>query len=66
MDGYIGFVEKRYIVLDRNIVNDIETTGGTILGSSNKECPFHYPSEEDKSKYEDKVPASIKALRKLV
>ncbi len=65
MDGYIGFVEKRYIVLDRNIVNDIETTGGTILGSSNKECPFHYPSEEDKSKYEDKVPASIKALRKI-
>lgn len=65
LDGYIGFVEKRYMVLDRNSVNNIETTGGTILGSSNKECPFHYPNEEDPTKFEDKVPSGIRALKKI-
>ena len=42
MDGYIGFVEGIYTPLNSENVRSIETKGGTILGSSNKECPFHY------------------------
>ena len=40
LDGYIGFVEGKYIHLDKRSVYNIENQGGTILGSSNKECPF--------------------------
>jgi len=65
MDGYIGFVERKYKVLDRNFVTDIETTGGTILGSSNKECPFSYPSATEKGKFEDRVKDSVEALKKI-
>ncbi len=65
LDGYIGFVERKYKVLDRNFVTDIETSGGTILGSSNKECPFSYPSSTEKGKYEDRVQDSIDALKKI-
>ena len=46
-DGYIGFVEKRYKVLDKSDVFGIEAQGGTILGASNKECPFHYYNKNE-------------------
>lgn len=65
IDGYIGFVERKYIVLDKKTVEDIETKGGTILGSSNKECPFAYPLNGNKEILEDRVPDSIEALRKI-
>lgn len=59
VDGYIGFVERKYITLDKKSVYNIETEGGTMLGSSNKECPFHYPIDDKKEKYVDKVPESV-------
>lgn len=65
LDGYIGFVEKKYIKLDKKAVYNIETEGGTILGSSNKECPFHYPVDEKKEKFVDKVPESVAAYQKM-
>lgn len=65
MDGFIGFVERRYIVLDKKSVENIEKEGGTILGSSNKECPFHYPSKEKKGEFEDRVEDSVKALKDI-
>lgn len=65
LDGYIGFVERKYIVLDKKMVYDIETKGGTILGSSNKECPFHYPVNGSKDEFEDRVDDSIEALKKI-
>ena len=65
MDGYKGFVEKTYKKLTKNDVNAIETEGGTILGSSNKECPFHYPVDDKKEKYVDMIDPSIEALRKI-
>ncbi len=65
LDGYIGFVEGKYINLDKHSVYNIENEGGTILGSSNKECPFHYPVDRKNGKYEDKVESSIQALRKI-
>ena len=54
MDGYIGFVEGRYIPLNADVVRSIETKGGTMLGSSNKECPFHYYNKET-GEFEDRV-----------
>ncbi len=63
-DGYIGFVEKKYIKLTKSDVYDIEKMGGTIIGSSNKQCPFHYPVAGKNNEYEDRVEESIKALKK--
>lgn len=65
MDGYKGFVEKNYVKLDKKSVYNIETEGGTIIGASNKECPFHYPVDDKKVHYEDMVEPSIQALRKI-
>lgn len=65
LDGYIGFVENKYKVLMKKDVDDIENLGGTILGSSNKECPFHYLSKDKKDVYEDKVKVSIDALKSI-
>jgi ATP-dependent phosphofructokinase / diphosphate-dependent phosphofructokinase len=65
IDGYIGFVEKNYINLTRDIVENIDNVGGTILGSSNKECPFHYPSKDNKDVYEDRVKESVDALKNI-
>jgi 6-phosphofructokinase 1 len=65
LDGYIGFVEGRYMVLTEKIVDNIDTMGGTILGSSNKENPFHYPNKENNTIFEDRVDDGIKGLRDL-
>lgn len=65
LDGYIGFVEGRYMVLTPKIVDNIDTMGGTILGSSNKENPFHYPNKEGNATFEDRVEDGIKSLRDL-
>lgn len=65
MDGYKGFVEKSYVKLDKKSVYGIETEGGTIIGSSNKECPFHYPIDDTKEHFADMVQPSIDALKKI-
>ena len=49
-DGFEGLVEGKSIDLYNNDVSGILSQGGTILGSSNKGDPFHWP-EESKSKY---------------
>lgn len=65
LDGYIGFVEGRYTVLTDKTVDNIDTMGGTILGSSNKENPFHYPNKEGLATFEDRVDDGIEGLRRL-
>jgi phosphofructokinase-like protein len=42
-DGYEGLVLDNYMSLGRNSVSGILTHGGTILGSSNRADPFHFP-----------------------
>lgn len=42
-DGYEGLVLDNYMSLNRNSVSGILTYGGTILGSSNRADPFHFP-----------------------
>jgi 6-phosphofructokinase 1 len=40
-DGFLGLVQKNMRVLASQDVSNILTLGGTILGSSNKDNPFH-------------------------
>lgn len=63
IDGYKGFVEGYYKKLTCESVENIEHIGGTMLGSSNKECPFYYLVDKNTMKYEDKTEEAIKKLR---
>ncbi len=45
-DGFEGFVEGRMHELTNKEVSGILALGGTILGTSNKGDPFHYPVED--------------------
>jgi len=45
LDGFEGLVEGKSIELNNKDVSGILSTGGTILGSSNKGDPFHWPEE---------------------
>lgn len=47
LDGFEGFVEGKTIELRNEDVSGILSRGGTILGSSNKGDPFHWPVEKD-------------------
>lgn len=42
-DGFEGFVEGRMRILDSSAVSGILNVGGTILGTTNRGDPFHYP-----------------------
>jgi 6-phosphofructokinase len=44
-DGFEGFVEGRMRELTRDDIAGIIGLGGTILGTSNKGDPYHYPIE---------------------
>jgi len=65
LDGYKGFIEGRYRNLTVNDVADIENVGGTILGSSNKECPFYYLVDKEKKIYEDLTDKGIRQLKDM-
>jgi 6-phosphofructokinase 1 len=41
-DGFKGMVENSYMPLDLRTVSGIGHTGGTILGSSNRDDPFNF------------------------
>jgi len=47
LDGFEGLVEGRAIELRNEDVSGILSQGGTILGSSNKGDPFHWPVNKD-------------------
>ena len=47
LDGFEGFVEGKTTELRDEDVSGILSRGGTILGSSNKGDPFHWPVERD-------------------
>lgn len=64
VDGYKGFVEGWYKELKPSDVENIEHFGGTILGSSNKECPFYYLVDKANMKYMDKTDDAIKKIKK--
>ncbi|MCP4685505.1 MAG: ATP-dependent 6-phosphofructokinase [bacterium] len=43
LDGYEGLIENRYRNLDIKDVSGLLAEGGTILGTSNRADPFHFP-----------------------
>lgn len=51
-DGFEGMVEGRMHEISNREVSGILCVGGTILGTSNKGDPFHYPVESLKKKVE--------------
>lgn len=60
-DGFEGFVEGHARELYNKDVSGILSTGGTILGSSNKGDPFHWPVEKDgKIEIMDKSAEAVK------
>lgn len=65
LDGFKGFVEGYYKNLELSDVDGIEEIGGTILGSSNKECPFYYLVDKETNRYEDLTDKGIDALKEM-
>lgn len=61
LDGFEGLVEGRAKELKDSDVSGILAQGGTILGSSNKGDPFHWPVETGKNiEILDKSVAAVK------
>ncbi|MEG2148455.1 MAG: ATP-dependent 6-phosphofructokinase [Clostridiales bacterium] len=57
-DGYKGLIENHYDVLTPRQIQGILAKGGTVLGTTNRDNPFHYPIKtpegvifQDKSDY---------------
>ena len=65
LDGFKGFIEGKNKKLTLEDVNGIEELGGTILGSSNKECPFYYLVDKKENRYEDLTDKGIEFLKDL-
>jgi len=63
-DGFEGLVEGRMRELDDQDVSGILAIGGTILGTSNRADPFHYPVLNANAETEI-VDASAKAMRQI-
>jgi 6-phosphofructokinase 1 len=68
LDGYEGMVENRYRELTPKDVSGILTRGGTILGTSNRADPFHYPvleGENDEYIYLDRSSQAVRNFESL-
>lgn len=65
-DGFKGLVENNYIQLDLKAVSGIGHTGGTMLGSSNRDDPFHFLTIIDgKESFSDQSDQAITNLKDL-
>ncbi len=65
-DGYEGLVEGRYRELNTKDVSGILARGGTILGTSNRADPFHYPVlEGDDFIYLDRSNQAVRNFESL-
>lgn len=65
-DGFKGLVEERFLKLDFETVSGIITVGGTILGTTNRFDPFHYPIfENGKFEYFDQSDQAVQTFEKL-
>lgn len=50
-DGYEGLIQNRYRRLDSDDASGILAQGGTILGTSNRANPFHFPVLQGEDEY---------------
>ena len=64
LDGYAGLVENRTHPLRENDVSGILVRGGTILGTSNRDNPFHYLSAPV-SRPRDRSKDALATIRRL-
>ncbi len=65
-DGFLGVIENRYRLLSDRDVSGILSRGGTILGTSNRADPFHYPVQIGKVfKEKDVSPEIIHSFSQL-
>lgn len=63
-DGYEGLIEKRGRFLSNEDVSGILTHGGTILGTSNRANPFHFPQQKRKQiVFEDRSKNAFRHFR---
>ncbi|HBQ86042.1 MAG TPA: 6-phosphofructokinase [Syntrophomonas sp.] len=65
MDGFKGLVLNHYMDLDLRAVSGIGHTGGTILGTTNRDNPFHFMMDENVNEFSDESDRAIENLRKL-
>lgn len=66
LDGFRGLVENHTRPLSTDDVSGILTTGGTILGTTNKENPFKYPApQRGQVTFSDRSDDAIRHARKL-
>lgn len=65
-DGYEGLIYNRFRKLEYNDVSGILTSGGTILGTSNKANPYKYATQkDDKVEFSNKSLEVVKNIREL-
>ncbi len=65
-DAFLGLIEDRCRELHGDDVSNILTRGGTILGSSNKADPGHYPASQNADGswvYEDRTEQCMETIR---
>ncbi len=66
IDGYEGLIEGRFRELSPKDVSGILARGGTILGTSNRADPFHFPVlEGDEYVYLDRSSQGIRNFESL-
>ncbi len=66
-DGFLGLVERNMKLMGPEDVSNILTRGGTILGSSNKDNPFHLMEKDPSGKIlshdrSKDIPKNLKSL----
>ncbi len=64
IDGYAGLIHKNVCKLELADVSGILPRGGTILGTSNRDNPFHYsdPGPDCGKKYRDVSAQALKTI----
>lgn len=65
IDGFKGLVENNYRKLTLASVSGIGHTGGTILGTTNRDNPFHYLDPSGNGEYRDCSDQAIENISKL-
>lgn len=67
LDGFKGLMEQRYHALTPQSVQGILPKGGTILGTTNRDNPFHYPITDENGDvaYQDESQRLLKNVEKM-
>lgn len=66
LDGFAGLVEGRYLKLDNPSISGLLHRGGTILGTNNRNDPFHYLVRKNgQLTYQDMSDVAIENLARL-